>query len=629
VTGDFTDRWNGGLNRDGTGSCPGPSGIHTYDGAPALFAHIDLHFAHFMERLSQAQDRGLSIAAALVSRYTRQGHICIDLASHAGRILEDEAAGIRVECPSLDQWRAVLASSPVVGRPGEYKPLILDSRSRLYLWRYWNHEKILAQGLLDLSRRTPSLDVVQVRDLLARYFPGDDSVKINWQKIAVVMGLKGGLSIITGGPGTGKTTVVTRILAMLSHLEPKARVALAAPTGKAAQRLEESLGRTLKDFDKPGSGQLVPALRASTIHRLLGVVPGRARTSYSQDNPLPHDVVVVDEASMTSLSLITRLVRSLKPGARLILVGDRNQLASVEPGHVLGDICESGGGHCYSRQTCGLVRDMTGYDLPEGEPKGVQDCLVELKDTYRFGPESGIRRFSDAVREGDAALCMDMIRKRKFPDVDVREVPVPRLLPELMEQPVIEGYFPSLRAHRVDERLDLFAGFRVLCALGEGPFGVNSVNRLIEKVLSDKGLIRPDRVHYHGRPVLVTANDYTVRLFNGDIGFILRDEEDGELRAFFPGEKGTVRKISLARLPEHETAFAMTVHKSQGSEFSRVVLLLPPSDSPVLTRELVYTGITRASRRLDLWMTPEVFMTAVRRRTERISGLNDLLNESR
>ena len=597
------------------------------NGEAAYFARIDLHFARLMEQLSQAQNQGVSVAAALVSRYTRQGHICIDLASHAGRVLEDETTGRRIECPPLEEWREALVSSPVVGSPGEYRPLILDSASRLYLWRYWNHERLLAEKLLELGRQSVPLDIGAIRSRLGLHFRGQASGVIDWQKVAVLMGLKGALCIITGGPGTGKTTVVTHILAMLAHLDPKIRVALTAPTGKAAQRIDESLGRTMRSLQEAGVELAMPALRASTIHRLLGVIPGRARVRHSAENPLPHDVVVVDEASMASLSLMARLVQALKPGARLILVGDRDQLSSVEPGHVLGDICDIGSGPCYSHKTCGLIREAAGYELAAGNPQGLQDCLVELKHTHRFGPESGIRQISEAVRAGEANLCVQRILRGEFSDVSMQEISSPKQFAASLDQAALEGYGPCLRAAGVEERFDLFAGFRVLCALREGPFGVEAINRLIEEILSRKGLIRASSLHYHGRPVLVTSNDYTVKLFNGDIGFILADELDGELRAFFPGPDGTVRRISLARLPEHETAFAMTVHKSQGSEFSRVVLVLPPRESPVLTRELVYTGITRASRWLDIWAGPDIFAAAVRRRTERMSGLNDLLKD--
>lgn len=592
----------------------------------AGFAPIDLHFAWLMERLSGNGQSPVFTAATLASRETRQGHVCIDLAFHAGRTFRDERSGMVLECPVLEQWVEALVSSEVVGSPGDYRPLILERGSRLYLWRYWSRERSLADRLLELSRQEISLDAGKVKERLALHFGAHDPDRIDWQKVAVLMGLKGGLCIITGGPGTGKTAVVTRILALLTDLDPEIRIALVAPTGKAAQRLEESFERTLGGLQTRGvTAPQARGLRAGTIHRLLGMVPGRSGAGRSRDNPLPHDVVVVDEASMASLDLMHRLVTALKPGARLILVGDRNQLASVEPGHVLGDICGSAPSRCYSTRTCSFIRQAAGYELPEGMAGPVDDCLVELKDNYRFGGESGIRQLSEAVRRGDENACADMVESGGFDDIDAGEASTRGQVHELLEKTVVSGYSPCLKAGETGERFALFSGFRVLCALREGPFGVAAVNRTIERILSERDLIRPGGRHYHGRPVLVTANDYGVRLFNGDIGFVLRDEEDGELRAFFPAPAGGVRKISLARLPDHETAFAMTVHKSQGSEFTRVALLLPPRDSPVLTRELVYTGITRAGRFLHFWTTPEILRAAVRRRTQRVSGLGDLL----
>jgi exodeoxyribonuclease V alpha subunit len=330
---------------------------------------------------------------------------------------------------------------------------------------------------------------------------------------------------------------------------------------------------------------------------------------------------------MISLGLMARLVLALKPSARLILVGDRNQLSSVEPGHVMGDICGSMSEPRYSPRTCGIVRAVTGFELPQGSPTGVADSLVELTHAHRFRPDSGIRYLAEAVRAGDGEACAAFVGSGGSPDVLVRPFEGPEGFDRDLERSVLDGYAPYLEdGLDAGERFARFGLFRVLCALREGRHGVAGVNALAEKVLKARGLVRPHGPHYHGRPVLVTANDYTLGLFNGDIGMVLRDG-DGELKCFFPAQGGGLRRISVSRLPEHETAYAMTVHKSQGSEFSRVVLVLPTREMPVLTRELVYTGVTRARDVLELMAAPEVFSAAVRKRTERVSGLGDLLAE--
>ncbi|MGC9323453.1 MAG: exodeoxyribonuclease V subunit alpha [Desulfomonilia bacterium] len=590
------------------------------DGKTPFFESIDIHFARFMEELS-GTGKEVPLASALVSRYTRAGHICVDLSELSGASIEHAEPDIPARCPDSEHWIVCLRRSPVVGLPGESTPLVLDEDGRLYLWRYWDYEKRLADGLRELSSREFPVNTALLLEGLDALFPSEEGGEPDWQKIAAIIAVISGLTVVTGGPGTGKTTVVSRILTLLLEHSSNTRIALTAPTGKAAQKLQESVQSSSQNLSCSGDIRRCIPREACTIHRLLGTVPSSTRSRYSRDHPLPHDVIVVDEASMVALPLMSRLVQALRPDARLILLGDKNQLASVEAGYVLGDICDTGRRHGYSEK---LTRRVTHFGcamdrLEEGN--GLQDSIVELEKTFRFAPESGIYRLSIAVNEGDSPRCMDILGSGDFPDLSFTEYRHGRDLDRTLQESILQGYAPYLAATSIEDMFRLFDSFRVLCALREGPFGVRSMNSVIEQVLVQRNLVSITGVHYHGRPVLITANDYALRLFNGDTGIILYDAEDDDLRAFFPMVGARPRKISPVRLPVHETAFAMTVHKSQGSEYDSVLLILPDRDSPVLTRELVYTGITRAKKHLEIRAREDVFSVGVSRRIERSSGL--------
>jgi len=591
-----------------------------------FFSHIDIHFARFVRGFSGNVNPNVVLAAILLSRHTREGHICLDLAEHASKpVLPSSQSGSTLECPGLDEWIEDLRACDACGMPGDYSPLILDVFSRLYLWRYWNYEQNCAGRLLSLSSQIKVFDASLVKKGLEKVFHSGDDEGTEEQKLCALAALRGGLCVITGGPGTGKTTLVSKILSLLLYQDRSLRVALAAPTGKAARRVGEAVSETIQLLDLPDETKASLSGKASTIHRLLGIVPSRSTPRYHEKNPLPYDVIVIDEASMVDLALMAKLLQAIKPSARLILLGDKNQLASVQAGHVLGDMCDTGAVHGYSQEFASAAREMMGFDLVTGEPAGMQDSVVELKKTYRFTPDSGICQLSRCVNEGDADSCVEIMRSGEYKDIRVHEtLPQGQASMDLRTE-IVQAYAPYLRGTDPGQSLDMFNSFRVLCALREGPFGVEQMNTLIEQALAAQGLIKPAAQHYHGRPILITTNDYTLRLFNGDVGIILFDHKEKGLRAFFPAPEGALRKVSPMRLPQHETAFAMTVHKSQGSEFDHVLLMLPDRDSPVLSRELIYTGITRAMSRLDLCITPDVFAAAVARRTKRTSGLRDLL----
>jgi len=599
-----------------------------------ILSLLDIHFARFVEKIAGRDVPELSLAAALVSSYTRQGHICVDLASMGGtELLEGENGGEPVVCPELKDWRRKLGESTVVGNPGEYKPLILDDRSRLYLFRYWDYQEKLADSIRRrASEHLPDIDTAMLKEELERLFPAVQAEGIDWQKVAAFAALVKRLCVISGGPGTGKTTTVGAILALLLEQANPERlgIALAAPTGKAAARLQETIKSTKDGLPCPeGIKEAIPK-EASTIHRLLGSIPGSPYFRHNAKNVLPFDVVVVDEASMVDLALMSKLVQALPSQARLILLGDKDQLASVEAGAVLGDICDTGTEHSLSRGFRNDLKNVTGYEIDIGQngqdESGIQDCIVQLQKSYRFGRDSGIDAASHAVKAGDADRAVELVKGGTYGDITWKELPERHTLRHAIRATVMQGYGDYLRAIDSPEVFQVFERFRILCGLREGPYGVVALNLLVEQILKEEKLIKPDRTWYPGRPVLITRNDYNLRLFNGDMGIVLPDPgANGELRVFFPDIGGTLRKLHPLRLPEHETVYAMTVHKSQGSEFDKVFLLLSDRESPVLTRELLYTGITRARQSVEIWGSERVFRTAVSRCIQRTSGLRDVL----
>lgn len=593
-----------------------------------VISELDFQFGDFMMRLSGVDSPELMLAASLVSRYRSEGHVCLDISTLAGGAVPFGGQDLPA-CPELIPWMDALKRSKVVGAPGDYRPLILDG-SRLYLYRYWEYEKDLVESLRERARGIRA-DVREdvLRDGIARLFPEEAPCGWDMQKTGALISVLKRFCVISGGPGTGKTSTVARILALLMEQAggETLRICLAAPTGKAAQRLREAIsdGRGRLNCH-PDIKAALPA-EASTIHRLLQSRPASPYFRHDRDHPLDADVIVVDEASMIDLPLMSKLVQALRPQAHLILLGDRDQLASVEAGAVLGDLCGAGRPHGYSPLLREAIHRVGGGEIT-GDSRGsdIGDCIVQLEKNYRFGPASGIGEVCRAVNAGDGVSALARLKEEGGGDIGWRDLPGPEVLARALGKRIVEGFSRYINASDPGEALDLFNGFRILCALREGPYGVSSANLLSEQVLRREGLIRKEGRWYPGRPVLITRNDYNLRLYNGDVGIVLPDKEAGhELRVYFPDAGGTVRRFPPLRIPEHETAFAMTVHKSQGSEFDNVILLLPDRDVPVLTRELIYTGISRAKNRVEVWGKREIFNSAVARRIERASGLRESL----
>jgi len=593
-------------------------------------SHIDRHFADFICREAGEPSPLLRLVASLASKAVGEGNVCLDLSCIAGN--ESLVGDERHLLPPLEDLTGFLQGLPVVGRPGQYRPLIMDAGARLYLYRYWKYERELADAILGKAAATgDGIDGKRLSDGLGRLFPANPGGSTDWQKVAALAAVRNRFAVISGGPGTGKTSTVVKVLALLlEQANGPAGFALAAPTGKAAARLKESICLWKEELACGAGIKAGIPEDVTTIHRLLGAVGNSIRFRYSRDNPLPHDVVIVDEASMVSLPLMSKLVTALKPEARLILLGDRDQLSSVEAGAVLGDIC--GGSRCepFSREFADFAMEVAGEMVPVAGEKSklppLADCLVVLKKNYRFGEGSGIGEVSRSVNSGDGKKSLSLLLKGEKKDISMVELPKGGDLKRQISAKVMEGYKAYLSAASPGEALAAFDKFRVLCVVRQGVYGVAGVNRLAEEALAEKGFIDPASRWYIGRPVIITANDHGLKLYNGDVGLVLPDAQaGGGTRVFFPSPEGGVRSFSPIRLPAHETVFAMTVHKSQGSEFDRALLILPESDSRVLSRELVYTAITRAKISVAIWGSEEIMLAAVSRRITRTSGLRDVL----
>lgn len=658
---------------------------------------LDYQFAKLIHSMNP--DPLLALAAANVSFELGQGNVCISLASDftlfgLENFCFEESESFRlVDRDTLDiprdQWLARLKRTDIVGDGSKPTPLVLDNE-RLYLYRYWQYERIVSSFLK--SRSVEPLDTEEARGILQRLFQRDysyvvhqckgkpeatqkaeiikwldiestdqldwktilkaisqsadadtldqlipESACLNWQKIAAALAASRSFSVISGGPGTGKTTTVTRLLALLTELGIKRNsppgIKLVAPTGKAAARLTESIGGALAKINCSKTiRDRIPA-QAGTLHRLLGVIPGQAGFVHNKNNRLHLDILVVDEASMIDLPLMSHLLDALPDHARLILLGDRDQLSSVEAGSVLGDICAAAS-FGYSNEQSNLLEALTGHTLQDIEPAqahtsniatadhSVSDSLCLLRKSYRFDAHSGIGSLAQAVNNGDQ-LSLKSVFTSGFKDIErysiARNSGYQLLIQQCAES--YRHYLDLIQQKAEPQRiLNAFNQFQLLCALREGPYGITGLNEEIQNALQQKGLIDITGQWYEGRPVLITRNDHGLGLYNGDIGITIRGADD-RLRVAFQLPDKQVREFLPSRLPEHETVFAMTIHKSQGSEFADVAMVLPDKDNPIITRELVYTGITRAKSKLTLFSEVEILIKAAKSPTKRQSGL--------
>lgn len=568
-------------------------------------------------RVSSQSAAVVGIAAATASAAVAQGHHCLPLAA-LDRCLADAAppGAVLPELPPPAMVRSVLRDSPLVGCDDTVPVvLVLDLADRLYLRRYFRYERQLAAALR--ARFEPHPDVPSPEALRAMLDRLSAAGAMSGRQVAAVaLALRNRFTLITGGPGTGKTTSVAWLLALLrEHAATTGaappRVALAAPTGKAAARLGEALSRSTA----------LP-VEIATVHRLLGLAPERPVPRHHAGNPLPADIVIVDEASMLDLPLGAKLLDALTPSARLVLLGDRDQLASVEAGHVLGALAQAAGIlNRYTPATAAWLQAATGGHFEKtANATSLADATVELEYSRRFAATSAIGALAAAVREGDVPAVFALLDTG---DAVNRVAPELAALTDTLGRDVMPRYLPLLHATKPDAALALAERFRMLAALREGPWGARSLAQVLDTTLRERSL-RRDGIWFVGRLVAIERNDTALELYNGDVGIALATGPRGALEVWFTGVAGP-RAVVPGQLPAHAPAWALSVHKSQGSEWDDVLVVLPDRMARVLSRELVYTAITRARRSVSIWAPAEVLAGAIGRRTERWSGLSDAL----
>ncbi|MCL2657465.1 MAG: exodeoxyribonuclease V subunit alpha [Betaproteobacteria bacterium] len=586
------------------------------------------HVARWAERAGcDAHGVELARAAAqLVSTETQAGHVCahIDALPPPWQAMLPDAL-----------HTALLATGVVSDGADEPKPLVADGKGRLYLWRYFDYERRLAVALRSLAR--PRTITHAQRAELARQldtlFPADkESKDLDRQKLAAALALYSGLCVISGGPGTGKTHTVVALLAALLTQEPTARVALAAPTGKAAARLMDTLRSRATDLPEALRERL-PS-EASTVHRLLGVTSEAGRFLHHRDNPLPLDTLIVDEASMLDLALATHLVEALPDGARLILLGDKDQLSAVEAGAVFAELAT---GQSFTPACASALAELLAC-APEavaaagGAQSPLPDAVVWLTESRRFRADSGIGRLAADINAGRGEAALEWMQAQH--DNAMHWIDDPQPAPnDTARGAMLHGYaayFEALRNPQTSSDpaalMAAFGRYQILCAVQAGPRGVVALNDFIGQHVRRLTASVSANPWHHGRAVMILRNDYALRIFNGDIGICIPNAA-GELVVAFPDAAAGWRLLTPSRLPEHSDAFAMTVHKSQGSEFERVHLVLPERPVAVLTRELVYTAITRATQAVEISGRADVFISACRNPTQRRSGLGSRLSK--
>lgn len=562
--------------------------------------------------------------AYLLSRRLSEGNICLPLSDISKEENEKVAEIYHTELATLKE----LSAEPLVDSESG-QPFIIH-KNKMYFQRYFHYETIILKKLKEFIANEETVFEKRVdlllsqKNVISNLFSKkslhDSEDTPDWQLVAAINAVINNFTIITGGPGTGKTTTVAKILSILFHANPDLKVALAAPTGKAATRMAESLKNANSDLDESLKEKL-ETLIPSTIHRLLKTIKGSHYFRHNHENPLNFDVVIVDESSMIDTALFAKLLDAISPKTRLILLGDKDQLASVEAGSLFGDLCKAlPATNQFSQERIQLIHSFTSHAAKLSPAKMSENNhplfqhIIELKYSHRFKDDEGIGKFSKAIIENNGPAI------QSFFDHPDHQVKIDWKSDEDIFNEFIRGYSSFIKETDTLSALKKLNQLRVLCAIREGERGLYATNKKIENYLIQKHLVKYTGDFYENRPIMVTSNNYELELFNGDVG-IIRKNEKGVAMAWFENADGSLKSVFPAFISNLETVYAMTIHKSQGSEFNKVLIILPDQDIAILTRELLYTAITRAKEKVIVQGKKEVIVNAANARVKRTSGI--------
>ena len=570
-----------------------------------LISDLEVEFARTLLRISPDLSPTVIVVAVICSFHQTNGNVCVFLDRvHQDKRITDLMSLIPSQNTQLGVLQDELRASSVVGSPGEFKPLILEE-NRLYIQRYWKYENELVTWIKERASRESSKLTKEVVETVQEQFRSNQTEETDWQKVAVYLSILKDFLIISGGPGTGKTFTVRKIIETIQSAESnQVRIALAAPTGKAAQRLSES-------FQDGASSDL----EAYTIHKLLGARMDGS-FAYDKNRKLPYDVVIVDEASMLDIRMWIQLIRALSDHTKLIVLGDKDQLSSVEAGAVLGDICD-GAENVFSNSLAeSLTQCGVQVNAKENANGSLNDCIVLLTKSYRFGADSGLKLLSEAINTENPTLAFEILSNPEIKDVQWIE-PDKGTVPSIIKSHCVDVFAKNSALNPI-QQFEAYSNSQILCAIRKSDFGVERVNREAEEAIKTKAGISRSREWFNGRFVLFTKNDAFLKVQNGETGvFFTQMDSEGKVMV----EGNVERQISVSRVQEYQPAYAITVHKSQGSEYENVVLLLPNEHNPIITKELLYTAVTRARQNLLVVGNKALIEQAIMQRISRNSGL--------